>query len=235
MGFQITYFFDSLQSGLAYLPRTLFLTGIPLLLGVIVGLFFAAIRVYKIPVLSRLIGIFVIVYQGIPTVVALLLFNLIFMMKFNDFSAFFHLPVSAASVDPIWVGIIVLSLQAITNMSEAYRGAFYAVDLGQYEAGISVGLTKVQTLRRIILPQLLPVALPTLTNNAVGLVKNSSIVVAIGITEVLGGASIPGQKTYSFLEGYIAAAIIYWSITIFLEYGFRRLERYGEKYRRQLA
>lgn len=235
MGFNPQNFFDSLASATAYLPRTLELTGIPILLGIVLGLFIAVSRVYKIPFLGKLGAVFVMVYQGLPTVVALLLFNLLFMVKFNEVSQFLHLGLTASNVDTIWIGIIVLSLQGAANMSEVFRGAFYAVDRGQYEAAASVGLTTCQTLRRIILPQMLPVALPALTNNIVGLIKNSSIVVAIGITEVLGGASIPASKTYSFLESYIAAALIYWALTALAEYILQRMERRGHKYRRQLT
>jgi L-cystine transport system permease protein len=235
MEFNAVYFWESLQSGLTYLPRTMELTGIPILCGFVFGILFAVVRVYKVSFFSPLIAVFVVIYQGLPTVVALLIFNLMFMANFNAVSSSLSLGITAAQIDNIWIGIVVLSLQAICNIEEAFRGAFYSVDNGQHAAALSVGLTEVQTLRRIILPQMLPVALPMVTNNIVGIIKNSSIVVAIGITEVLAGASIPASKTYSFLESYIAAALIYWVLTACVEYTFRRIELRGRKYRRQLA
>jgi L-cystine transport system permease protein len=120
-------------------------------------------------------------------------------------------------------------------MEESIKGAFFSVDKGQYEAGYSVGLTRIQTLRRIIIPQVLPVALPMLTNNIVGTIKGSSIVMVIGITEVLAGSVIPSSKTYSFFEGYIAAALIYWGFTILVETVAVNIEKRGDKYRRNIA
>ena len=103
------------------------------------------------------------------------------MMKYNDFAAFLHLKGTIADVDQIWIGIFALSLTAICSVSEAIRGALLSIDKGQDEAGYSVGLTKIQTIYRIILPQMIPIAIPMLTNHVVGLIKASSVVMAIGI------------------------------------------------------
>lgn len=235
MGFNYIYFYDCLQSGLQYLPNTFQLTFIPVFFGLFFGTVIAGIRVYRIPVLAPLLGILITLYQGIPLVVALMIYNLLFMAKFNDLVGILHLSSTIADINNIWIGILALSIHATCYMEESIKGAFFSVDKGQYEAGYSVGLTRIQTLRRIIIPQVIPVALPMLTNNIVGTIKGSSIVMVIGITEVLAGSVIPSSKTYSFFEGYVAAALIYWGFTILVEKFAVSIEKRGDKYRRYIA
>lgn len=234
MNFNLAHFNESLVYGLKYLPNTLRLVFIPLAIGLILGTVIALVRVYKVPVLCKLLAVFVTVYQGVPIVVALMIYNLVFMLKFNDLASLLHLKKSISDVDNIWVGIFALSLMAVCSISEVVRGALLSIDNGQNEAGYSVGLTKIQTIKRIILPQMVPVAIPMLINNVVGLIKGSSVVMAIGIVEIVAGATIPSSRTYSFFEGYVAAAIIYWVFTIVIEYLAQRLRQYTGKFRRNL-
>lgn len=234
MNFNLAHFNESLVYGLKYLPNTLRLVFVPLAIGLILGTVIALVRVYKVPVLCKLLAVFVTVYQGVPIVVALMIYNLVFMLKFNDLASLLHLKKSISDVDNIWVGIFALSLMAVCSISEAVRGALLSIDNGQNEAGYSVGLTKIQTIKRIILPQMVPVAIPMLINNVVGLIKGSSVVMAIGIVEIVAGATIPSSRTYSFFEGYVAAAIIYWVFTIVIEYLAQRLKQYTGKFRRNL-
>lgn len=217
MKFNMAYFLECLWSGIMYIPNTLKLVFIPLFIGFIFGTIIALIRVYKVFVIDKILALFVTVYQGIPIIVALLIYNLLFILEFNNVAKFLHINKTIKEVDNIWVGIFALSIHAMCMMSEVIRGALLSIDKGQNEAGYSVGLTKVQTIRRIIIPQMIPVAIPMLINNIVGLIKASSVVMAIGITEIVAGSIIPCSRTYSFIEGYVAAALIYWIITVVIE------------------
>ena len=116
-------------------------------------------------------------------------------------------------------------------LSETIRGAFLAVPKGQYEAAYACGLSTFQTLKKIIIPQMIPVALPALTNNTLGTIKNTSIVMVLGIVDVLYGSTIPCADTYSYVEGYVAAAIIYWAVNALVEAGLVRLEKHFSKKR----
>ncbi len=232
MIFNMNYFGECLRSGIGYIPNTLKLVLIPLLLGCIFGTIIALIRVYKVSIIDKILAVFVTIYQGIPIVVALLIYNLLFMLYFNKIAYFLHLGKTIKDVDNIWVGVFALTLSAICAMSEAIRGALLSIDKGQDEAGYSVGLTKVQTIHRIILPQMVPVAIPMLINNVVGLIKASSVVMAIGITEIVAGSIIPCSRNYSFFEGYVAAAMIYWAFTVMIEYLAGRLRKYTSKFKR---
>ena len=232
MKLNIEHLGESLFSGISYLPNTIRLVFIPLLIGLILGMAVALVRVYKVPVLGKFFALFVTVYQGIPIIVALMLYNLLFMLGFNDFAGMFHIKSTMADIDNIWVGIFALSMISICSVSEVLRGAFLSVPAGQAEAGYSVGLTTRQTLGRIIIPQMLPIALPMLVNSIVGLIKASSVVMAIGVAEIVAGSLIPGSRTYSFLEGYVAAALIYWTFTVLIESFASILIKKAGKYRR---
>jgi ABC-type amino acid transport system, permease component len=232
MGFNSDYFWECLRYGIIYIPNTIKLVFISLLIGFIFGTIIALIRVYKVPVINKVLAAFVTVYQGVPIVVALLVYNLLFMLEFNNLAKFLNLSRTVKDVDNIWVGIFALTLTTICSMSEVIRGALLSIDKGQNEAGYSVGLTKVQTIQRIIVPQMIPVAIPMMINNIVGLIKASSVVMTIGITEITAGAITPGSRTYSFFEGYAAAALIYWAFTVVIEYLAGQLRKHTGKFKR---
>lgn len=219
------------KGGISYLPITLGVTLLAVAIGVLVGGIIAIIRVFKVPVISQILAVIITIYAGIPMVVSLMVFNLIYITKFSATVTQFMTPESASLI----VGIFTVSLLAIVHISEAIRGGFNSVDNGQYEAGYSVGLTRMQTVRRIIIPQVIPVVAPVICTNAIGLMKATSILMLIGVMELLNGAILPCQKTYSFLEGYIAAGVIYWVIAILLSKLAKYLEKNLGKYRRSIS
>lgn len=223
---------ESMISACGYLPKTIELILIPLLFGIVLGTLIAFIRVYKVPVLSQFFACFIPVYQGIPIVVSMLIFNLLYLMKCNDVLRFFHSSKTIADIDNIVVGLFALSLMMVCNISEVVRGALLSIDKGQAEAAYAVGLSKIQTIRRIMIPQMVPVAIPTMVNNTVGLIKATSIVYAVGIAEVLSGALVPATRRYTFFEGYLAAALLYWILTVIVETAYRFAEKKSGKFRR---
>lgn len=210
-----------------------FMLGVVDMIGGLIGLLIAIVRTYKVPVLSQIFFVFVSMYQGIPFVVSIMIYNLIFMSTFNDFAAAIHWNKTLADVNLICVGYFSLILFCAVSISETFRGAFKAVPESQYEAGYSIGLTKIQTLYRIIIPQMLPVAMPGLTNNMVGTIKATALVTAVGIVEVMSGAVIPCGITYSFMEGYAAAAVIYWVFSEIISFILKSIEKRSNLYRRR--
>lgn len=232
MDFQWEQFLICVKSGLGFLPVTVKLTLIPVFWGIVFGLIIATVRHYKVPGVSQILKYFVEIYQGIPFVVSLLFYNIFFILCFDDICYALHLPFQAKDVDRIFIGYFSLTLLAAVAISETFRGAYWSVDKVQFEAGASIGLTKMQVLRRIIIPQMLPAAIPGLINNTVAIIKGTSLVTAIGIVEVLNGSVIPCSKTYRYMEGYIAAAAIYWGFTLILENIGHLLEKYTKHYRK---
>ena len=186
----------------------------------VLGTLIALARIFKVPVVEKFFKIFVAVYSGIPLTITMLIFHLIYLNLFK----------------PGKNGIMVLAyftfaIGRTIVVSESIRGAFRAIPKGQYEAAYACGFSTFKTLKTIIIPQVIPVALPALTNNTLGSIKNTSIVMVLGIVDVLNGAAIPCADTYSYVEGYVAAAIIYWAINAVVETLLVRLEKYFAKKR----
>lgn len=226
---------ESLQGAIKYIPITLKLTLVTFVWSILIGFVIAIIRNYKVPVLSKFLDIFITVYMGMPLMVVLVVFHLLFITYYENIALFFHISKSINEINPLIVGYIALISTNVCSYSETIRGALISVDRTQYEAGYSIGLTKRQTFFRIILPQSVPTIIPGLINNLVGTIKGTNLVSAIGIIEVMGGALYPCSRTYSYLEGYVAAALVYWLISFVLETIARKIEVASNRFRRQLA
>lgn len=220
MKFSFEYLWKCLLSGVVFIPVTLKLALIPLALALILGTLIALARIFKVPVVEKVFKIFVAIYSGIPLMVTLLIFHLIYLSCFKP-----------GKNGTMLLAYFTFTLSRTIIVSESVRGAFLAIPKGQYEAAYACGLSTFQTLKRVIIPQMIPVALPTLTNNTLGSIKNTSIVMVLGIVDVLNGSTIPCADTYSYVEGYVAAAIIYWAVNALVETGLVRLEKHFAKKR----
>ena len=223
MSFSVSSFWESLVSALAYAPVTIKLTAITFVVSLVLGTIIATIRYYKVPVLSQIFAVFVTVYLGLPTMVAILLYNIIFMTCYADVANVLHITVPISEVDPIM------------PIVESVRGAFRGIDKVQFEAGYSIGLGKFKTLTRVIYPQMVPILLPGLQNSLIGLLKASNLVSAISVIEIMTGALLPSLLYYSYLEGYVAAALVYWLIGIGIEVIGYLAEKNSGKYLKQVA
>ncbi|MFL0195341.1 amino acid ABC transporter permease [Clostridium sp. WILCCON 0269] len=217
MGFDIGFMFVALKAAIKYTPITLIMSFASLVLGCIIGTFIALTRVFQVKILNRLSQVFVVIIKGIPIVLLILILYFAVVQSFDGLAEKFHWSLRAKDIPLIYIAIIALSLFASANISEAIRGALLAVDEGQYEAAYSAGLTTGQTLRRIVLPQALPVAVPMLCSSLIGLIKGSSLVFMISVTDLMNAALITATSNYKFLEAYVAAAIVYWVICIVIE------------------
>lgn len=234
MIFNFDNFLESLVASVKTIPVTLLLAFVAFGISLILGVFIAAVRIYRIPIISQISTFFVAVYSGIPIVVALLIYQLIYQANYQKITIMFHLTPddNVKCLFLIAGGALVLSIVCVAT--EAIRGALNSVATNQFEAGYSIGMTKVQTFCKIILPQALPAALPALLNILVGSIKATNLVSVIGIVEIMNGALKPARRTYSYLEAYIAAAIVYWMLTIVIEQIAKQIEKTSTKHRRQL-
>ncbi len=235
MSFSITSFFDSFKSALLYAPVTIKLTAITFVVSLLLGAVIATVRNYRVPVLSKFFAAFVTIYLGLPTMVALLLYNLLFMTFYSDVAAALHISVPISDVNPIFIGYITLIIGTTCSVSESIRGAFRGIEKVQYEAGYSIGMGKFKTLTRIIFPQMVPILLPGMQNSLIGLLKASNLVSAISVVEIMTGALLPSLMYYSYLEGYVAAALVYWMIGAAIEILAHFAEKNSGKYLKRTA
>ena len=132
--------------------------------------------------------------------------------------------------------IISLSLLYSATLAEIIRSAYLALGRSQYEAALSIGLTPLQAVWRVMLPQGIVIALPNLGNSLISLFKEGSLAFTIGLIDMMGAGSLIISRNYGAysLETYIALAVIYWALTLIIEQIFLRLEKHYSKGRRSL-
>ena len=138
---------------------------------------------------------------------------------------FYGLPALGIYIDPIPAAIIGFSLNTGAYASETIRSAILSVPKGQWEAGFSIGMTYMQTFRRIIAPQAFRVAVPPLSNDFIGLFKNTSLASVVTVTELFRVAQQYANLSYDFLPVYIEAGMVYWCFCMVLFLIQARIEK----------
>ena len=233
MNLDLDYLLTFLVYGLRYLPNTLYMTILSLVFGVILGGLIAIVRTYKVKVLDPVLTALLAILKAIPTNLIMVMSSIIFTANFARVTEAWGIDMSLRDFNMTYLAAFALILSAIASLSESIRGALMSVPKTQYDAGYSIGLTKTQNFIRIVLPQAFQVMLPSMMSNVTGLIKMTSLASTLGIMDVLNGCLQKSGTSYRFLEAYLAAAIIYWVISILLELIGRRLEKGLGKYRRQ--
>ncbi|MER8970757.1 amino acid ABC transporter permease [Mesorhizobium sp. M0808] len=136
------------------------------------------------------------------------------------------LPQLGIVLDAVPSGILALSLCVGAYMTEIFRAGIQSIDRGQWEASRSIGFGFGLTMRRIILPQALPVIIPPMGNTFISMLKDSSLISVLGVWELTFLARTIGQPTFHHMEMLVTASIIYWIMSACLEVGQSRLERH---------
>ncbi|WP_269505832.1 amino acid ABC transporter permease [Burkholderia sp. IMCC1007] len=172
-------------------------------LGLVVGLVVAIMRIGSNRLASSLAQGYVSLMRGTPLLVQM-------------FVVYYGLPDLGITLDPTTAGIFTLTLNAGAYLSESMRGAILGIGRGQWAAAHSLGLTHVQTLRYIVCPQALRLAVPSLGNTLISLIKDTSLVSVITVTELLRSTQEVIAATFQPLPLYLAAAAIYWVLSTLL-------------------
>lgn len=142
------------------------------------------------------------------------------------FIIYYGLPSIGISFDPLTAGVLALSLNAGAYISESLRGAILGISRGQWSAGYSLGLNYWQNLYYVVVPQALRLAVPSMSNTLISLIKDTSLVSVITVTELLLATKDVIATTFQPLPLYLAAAGIYWMLSLCLEHVQRRLEKH---------
>ncbi|MCF3995516.1 amino acid ABC transporter permease, partial [Pseudomonas aeruginosa] len=172
---------------------TVLFAAVSMVLGLILGFSVAVVRVTKVPVVSQIAAVYVSAFRGTPLLVQI-------------FVLYYGLPSVGIEFTPVTAGILALTLNVAAYLSESMRGAILGIDKGQWEAGLSVGLTWGQTLWNIITPQALRLAVPSLSNSLISLIKDTSLISVITVTELMLATKEVIAETFQPLPLYLAAA-----------------------------
>ncbi|MEW9701362.1 amino acid ABC transporter permease [Paenibacillus sp. SI8] len=219
--FIYTAFFEILKA----LPLTLVLTFVPLLIGFVIGVVTAFARIYKVKYIHRLLDFYVSFLRGTPILMHIFLVFWGLPLTIDRLSAHFGWGFKSASIPSLLIVLTAFSITAGAYMSEIIRSGILSVNRGQIEAAYSVGMSTTQALWRIVMPQAIGVILPNLCNIFVGFLHTSSLAFNVSQMELLGKANVVASVSLKFLEAFIAAAFIYWGLTLLVE----RLTAFLEK------
>ena len=192
---------------------TIKITALSVALGVVIGLFVGIARISRIKILRVLAAIYVDFFRGTPLLVQI-------------FLVYFALPViTGQRVDPFVAAIGSCGINSGAYVAELFRAGIPSIDKGPMEAGRSLGMTWVQTMRYIIVPQAFKRVIPPLGNEFIALLKDSSLVSVIGFEELTRRGQLIIAKTYGSLEIWISVAVIYLAMTLTISRFVAYLER----------
>ena len=196
------------------LKNTAIITLGALLIGVVIGTMVAVIKYYAedsaaLRPLAFLCDIYVTVIRGIPVVVLLMIFFYLILVSANG----------------VTVGIIAFGINSGAYMAELIRSGLSAVDSGQLEAGRSLGMSKSQAMRRVILPQAVRYILPAICNEFIALLKETSVAGYVAVTDLTRAGNLVRNNTYDAVNPLMIVAVTYLILVVVLTWLLKCLER----------
>ena len=213
------------------LVTTLELTVLCMAIGIVIGILLAVMRLSANPLVSGASWLYIWLFRGTPVLVQILFWGFIAALyptlslgiplgpQFVHFSA-------NSVITPFVAGMLALGLNEGAYMAEIVRAGIISVDEGQTEAAQSLGMTRLQTIRRIVLPQAMRVIVPPTGNETISMLKTTSLVSVIAVTELLYSVQLIYAVNYRTIPLLIVASIWYLIVTTVLSFGQYYVERY---------
>lgn len=232
MTFDPQFIWTAFVELLKALPTTLYITVVSVGCGFVIGAIVAFSRIYRIPVLRQIGTVYVTVIRGTPMLTHLLIIYIGLSMLLDSLSEQYGWSFNSVSIPMIGFAYISFSITAGAYLSEVIRAGMLAVDKGQLEAAYAVGMTTPQALRRIVFPQAFAAALPNLSNSLIGMLHGSSLAFYVSVVDINAKAQIVASTNWKFPEAYLAAALIYWGLTVLIERVTALLEKRINVYNR---
>lgn len=186
-------------------------------IGTVLAALLAVLRLGSNKIAARIAGVYVEFMRGTPLLVQL------FIIYFG-LSPFFA-RMTGMEMTPLVAGILGLGLNAGAYISEIFRGAIQSIPAGQMEAARSLGMTSALAMRRIVWPQALRHAVPALGSSFAALIKDTSLVMVIGVPELLLATKQRVSATYEPMQLYLLAGMFYFALTALVTYAVRRWEK----------
>ncbi|GCD84253.1 L-cystine transport system permease protein TcyL [Parageobacillus thermoglucosidasius] len=223
--FDITLVGEFLPQLVQYLGVTLQILAVSTVFGIVIGIAAAIPRLFRIPILSQLVIVYVSFIRGTPILIQL------FLIFYGVPALFLLFDIDLTRMDPLYFVMITYSLSNGAVFSEIFRGAIQAIDYGQTEAAYSVGMSDSQTFFRIIIPQAIGIAFPNMGNCIISSLKDTSLAFTIGVMDMVGRGETLIASTAHALEVYISLSIIYYIVVLVLEKLFRLFEKRVNRYK----
>ena len=185
------------------------------LVGVALGVLIAVCKVYtaqtgKLKILDKILSVYVAIVRGTPVVLQVMIMYYIILVSVSN---------------TLFVAVMAFGINSIAYVSEIVRAGISSIDPGQMEAGRSLGLSRMSTMRYIILPQAIKNILPALGNEFIALLKETSVVGFIPLTDLTKASDFVRSRTYDAFFPLIAAALIYFVMVMLLSLLMKKLEK----------
>ncbi|MEY8371589.1 amino acid ABC transporter permease [Aerococcaceae bacterium 50-4] len=215
-----SYILEILPSLIDRLPITIYIFFISAILSLILAVIVAGLRVAKLPVVNQIILVYSSFMRSTPGII-------------HIFIAYYGIPyllralnIPVASGNQALYATVALVAYNGAFMAEIIRPAYLSVGKDQQDAAKSIGMTNWQRLSRIIFPQVLPIALPSLTTALIDLLKDTSLLFLIGLVDLMGQADILIANSYGIyqVEVYVAIALIYWAMSSVIIWVNKKIE-----------
>lgn len=190
---------------------TLVITLVSMFFGSLIGVIVAIARLKGNKVIQAIARFYVSIIRGTPTLVQIIII-------------YYGLVDFGISLDPLPAAFIALSINNGAYLSESMRGALQSIPKGQTEAAYATGMTPWQAMRRIVLPQAIRRAIPPVGNTFIGMLKETSLVSVISVTELLRSAQLLIAQYYVYLPFYLGIALIYWVLSTLFAFLLNKLE-----------
>ncbi|NMB33388.1 MAG: amino acid ABC transporter permease [Clostridium sp.] len=214
MGFKFNFFLTVFPEVLPYLKNTLWIAIAAYVLSFILSIIVSVCRALNVKGLYKFFEVYISFFRSTPLVTQL-------------FFIYLGLPQILpiiSEVSEMTILIVVMALNQTAFMSEIIRGAFLSIPKGQYDAAKSIGMTTNESLRHIIIPQVIRIALPGMINSVISLIKGTSMGYTIGVLEMMTASRLYSARTFRQIEVYTALLLIYWAIVLIITKTQSRLE-----------
>jgi polar amino acid transport system permease protein len=198
---------------------TLQVTFISYLIALIVGLIFGLMRVSDNPILYAASTLYVEVIRGVPLLVIILYVGFVITPRIRDATN------GGIDLQGVPSAVLGIAICYAAYMAEVYRGGIESIERGQMEAARSLGMSYMQAMRHVILPQAIRRILPPLGNNFIAMLKDSSLMAVIALPDLLQMGRLYVSRTFRAFEGYNTVALLYLVMTLFLSLLVRVIER----------
>lgn len=223
--FKPSLILEDLGPLLKYLPVTLAIALVSIFFAWLIGFLVAVVKINKIPVLSKLAAFYVSFTRGTPVLVQLYLsyYGIPILLQYINY--YFDMNLNINKVPNILFVLVAFSLNEGAYASENIRAAILSVDKGQKEAALSIGMTAFQAYIHIIIPEALIVAIPSLGNEFINLIKSTSLAFVCAVVEMTAQGKLLASRNVRYFEMYIALSLIYWAVTFIMARLFNYMER----------
>ena len=207
MKFDVKFFFSIIPKLILKIPYTLWLGCIAFAIAFVLGLILEICYTSKNVIIRKIAGLYISYFRSTPYITQLFIF-------------YFGLPQIIPAMRNV-VGatalVITIAMNSAAFIAEVIRGGLLAVDRGQREAALSIGLSPINVYKEIILPQAFVAAFPSLGNSFLMMIKNTAIGFTIGVVDILAQAKILAASSLNFFEAYISVGVVYWIILVLID------------------